>query len=196
MNIGGGVNVINTQTLAHVDSGARINEDNAGADAAQSVLIAAGSDYSDMGVVATGSVGGEVGITPGADVSVLDATTKAYIDDRARVNARRDILVLAAGREDILSIAASGAGGGLVGVGGAVSVDSIDTTTHAFIGNADTRILLRGDKPAIRAEVERCMAIGKDCPGFIMAVGNHIPPNTPIDAAIYYNEVYMELRDR
>jgi len=68
--------------------------------------------------------------------------------------------------------------------------------THAFIGNADTRILLKNDKKAIRAEVERCMDIGKGCPGFFMAVGNHIPPNTPVDAAIYYNDVYMELRER
>ena len=32
--------------------------------------------------------------------------------------------------------------------------------THAFIGNADTRILLSGSREAIRAEVERCM--GRD----------------------------------
>jgi hypothetical protein len=68
--------------------------------------------------------------------------------------------------------------------------------THAFIGNADTRILLAGRKPAIRAEVERCMAIGKGCAGFIMAVGNHIPANTPVEAAIYYNQVYEELSRR
>ncbi len=68
--------------------------------------------------------------------------------------------------------------------------------THVFIGNADTRILLSGTKQEIRAEVERCMAIGKDCPGFFMAVGNHIPANTPIENAIYYNQVYEELSKR
>ncbi|HOX05946.1 MAG TPA: uroporphyrinogen decarboxylase family protein [Planctomycetota bacterium] len=68
--------------------------------------------------------------------------------------------------------------------------------THAFIGNADTRILLSGTKPEIRAEVERCMAIGKSCPGFFMAVGNHIPANTPVDNALYYNQVYEELSRR
>jgi hypothetical protein len=68
--------------------------------------------------------------------------------------------------------------------------------THYFIGNADTRILLSGSKAEIRAEVERCMNIGKDCPGFFMAVGNHIPPNTPVENAIYYNEVYKELSRR
>jgi hypothetical protein len=65
--------------------------------------------------------------------------------------------------------------------------------THVIIGNADTSILLRGNKPQIRAEVERCMALGHDCPGFFMAVGNHIPPNTPVENCLYYNQVYEEL---
>jgi hypothetical protein len=68
--------------------------------------------------------------------------------------------------------------------------------THVFVGNADTRILLEGSREQIRAEVERCMAIGKDCPGFVMAVGNHIPANTPVESALYYNEVFEELRQR
>ncbi len=68
--------------------------------------------------------------------------------------------------------------------------------THAFVGNADTRILLSGPRERIRAEVERCMAIGKECPGFFMAVGNHIPSNTPVENALYYNEAYEELSRR
>ena len=65
--------------------------------------------------------------------------------------------------------------------------------THVIIGNADTRILLFGAKDQIHAEVERCMALGRNCPGFFMAVGNHIPPNTPVENALYYNQVYKEL---
>ena len=68
--------------------------------------------------------------------------------------------------------------------------------THVFIGNADTRILLEGRRDMIRAEVERCMQIGKPYPGFFMAVGNHIPPNTPVESALCYNEVYEELSRR
>jgi len=68
--------------------------------------------------------------------------------------------------------------------------------THAIIGNADTRILLDGTKEQIRNEVQRCMDIGKKCPGFFMAVGNHIPANTPVENAIYYNNVYEELCKR
>ncbi len=68
--------------------------------------------------------------------------------------------------------------------------------THSFIGNADTRILLSGTKEQVRAEVPRCMDIGKEFPGFFMAVGNQIPPNTPVENALYYDEVYRELGQR
>jgi len=68
--------------------------------------------------------------------------------------------------------------------------------THSFIGNADTRILLSGTKDDIEREVKRCMDIGKKCPGFFMAVGNHIPSNTPVDNALYYNEIYEKLSRR
>ena len=68
--------------------------------------------------------------------------------------------------------------------------------THVIVGNVDTRVLLFGDRSAIRAEVERCIDLGKECPGYFMAVGNHIPPNTPVENALYYNEVYEELSRR
>lgn len=62
--------------------------------------------------------------------------------------------------------------------------------THVIVGNADTRILLSGTRADIEAEVRRCMDIGRNCPGFFMAVGNHIPSNTPVENALYYNEMY------
>ena len=68
--------------------------------------------------------------------------------------------------------------------------------THSFVGNADTRILLHGDKEDIYREVKRCMDIGKNCPGFIMAVGNHIPANTPVDNCMWYNEFCHQLGRR
>jgi len=68
--------------------------------------------------------------------------------------------------------------------------------THVIIGNADTRILLMGTREEIRTEVERCLSIGRHCPGYFMGVTNMIPPNTPIESALYYNEVYEELSRR
>jgi uroporphyrinogen-III decarboxylase len=67
---------------------------------------------------------------------------------------------------------------------------------HVFVGNADTRILLSGTKEDIYAEVRRCMDIGKKCPGFFMAVGNHIPSNTPVDHCLWYNDAYEKMARR
>lgn len=68
--------------------------------------------------------------------------------------------------------------------------------THVFVGNAETGILLNGTREQIETEVKRCMDIGKHCPGFVMAVGNHIPANTPVENALYYNEIYEKLARR
>lgn len=68
--------------------------------------------------------------------------------------------------------------------------------THCFVGNADCRILTLGTKSDIRKEVERCINIGRDCPGFFMAVGNHIPSNVPVENALYYNQCYEEMAYR
>jgi uroporphyrinogen-III decarboxylase len=65
-----------------------------------------------------------------------------------------------------------------------------------FTGNADTRILLMGSRDEIEAEVRRCMDIGKRCPGYVMAVGNHIPQNTPVESALWYDECYRRLSRR
>jgi len=68
--------------------------------------------------------------------------------------------------------------------------------THSFIGNADTRVLLYGSREDIEGEVRRCMDIGRGCPGFFMAVGNHIPANTPVDSCLWYNDIYEKLSRR
>ena len=68
--------------------------------------------------------------------------------------------------------------------------------THVIIGNADCRVLTYGSREDIRAEVKRCIDKGTDCPGFFFAVGNHIPPNVPIDSANACMEAYWQMRRR
>jgi hypothetical protein len=68
--------------------------------------------------------------------------------------------------------------------------------SHIIVGNVDTRILLTGSRNAIKREVERCMNLGKSCPGYFMSVTNMIPVNTPVESALYYNEVYEALNKR
>ncbi|MGI6209090.1 MAG: uroporphyrinogen decarboxylase family protein [Anaerolineae bacterium] len=68
--------------------------------------------------------------------------------------------------------------------------------SKVIIGNADARILTFGDRDAVRAEVARCIDLGRRCPGFFMAVGNHIPPNIPLDNALYYLDCVREMSAR
>ncbi|MCF6175027.1 MAG: uroporphyrinogen decarboxylase family protein [Victivallaceae bacterium] len=67
--------------------------------------------------------------------------------------------------------------------------------THGFVGGVDVRIL-QGSKEEIRKAVQTAMDIGKKCPGYIFCTGNHIPPNVPVNNAIYYNDCYLKMRKR
>jgi len=129
--ISAGVNVVDTDTTAYVGDNAVINDSLTGADEDQSVHVAAGNDFYHLAVA--GSVaGGVVGVGPGVDVTVLDNTTEAYIGAGASVKAADDVTVEAHAREDLLLIG-FGIGGGVVGIGGAVSVLTVDSTTKAHI---------------------------------------------------------------
>lgn len=68
--------------------------------------------------------------------------------------------------------------------------------THVIIGNADCRVLTFGTPEDVRREVKRCMDLGRDCPGYFFAVGNHIPPNVPIENAVACMEAYWAMRRR
>ncbi|MBN2093713.1 hypothetical protein JW964_29100 [candidate division KSB1 bacterium] len=68
--------------------------------------------------------------------------------------------------------------------------------THIIIGNANTHALLYGSRNDIYREVERCIKLGKKCPGYFIGVSNMIPSNTPVENALYYNEVYKKLCHR
>ncbi len=68
--------------------------------------------------------------------------------------------------------------------------------SHVIVGNADCRVLTFGTKEDIEREVKRCMDTAKPCPGFIMAVGNHIPANVPIDNALYYFDLVSKYGKR
>jgi len=68
--------------------------------------------------------------------------------------------------------------------------------TQVIVGNVDCRALQFGDKAAVRAEVDRCIQLGRDCPGYFMAVGNHIPNGIPLEQVVYYFNYFNEVRDR
>ena len=50
----------------------------------------------------------------------------------------------------------------------------------------DCRTLTFGTRDQIKAEIDATMLLARDCPGFVFAVGNHLPANIPLDNACYY----------
>jgi uroporphyrinogen-III decarboxylase len=59
--------------------------------------------------------------------------------------------------------------------------------SHVIVGSkVDCRTMAFGTPEAIRAEVEATLKLAADCPGFVFAVGNHIPANVPIEHAQVY----------
>jgi uroporphyrinogen-III decarboxylase len=59
--------------------------------------------------------------------------------------------------------------------------------THCIVGSkSDCRTLTFGTKDDIRREIDATLELAFECPGFMYAVGNHIPSNVPVDNALYY----------
>jgi len=59
--------------------------------------------------------------------------------------------------------------------------------THVLVGSkVDCRTLTFGTREQIRDEIDASLAAGRDCPGWVFAVGNHIAPNVPVDNALFY----------
>ena len=65
-----------------------------------------------------------------------------------------------------------------------------------IVGNADNRVLARGDPNEIYAEVERCTRLGLDCPGYFYSVTNHITYDLPVEAVRCYFEACDKLGRR
>ncbi len=59
--------------------------------------------------------------------------------------------------------------------------------THVIVGSkSDCRTLTFGTKEQIAAEIDATLELARDCPGFMYAVGNHIPSNVPLENAQFY----------
>jgi len=59
--------------------------------------------------------------------------------------------------------------------------------THVIMGSkVDCRTMTFGTPEEIRAQVDATLEVAFDCPGFVFAVGNHIPSNVPVENALFY----------
>jgi hypothetical protein len=68
--------------------------------------------------------------------------------------------------------------------------------TKVIMGSkVDCRTLTFGAPEQIAREIDATLEIAKKCPGFVFAVGNHIPSNVPVDNALFYFD-YLQKRWR
>jgi hypothetical protein len=59
----------------------------------------------------------------------------------------------------------------------------------------DCRTLAMGTWEQVKAEMDATLALAKQCPGFLWAVGNHIPANVSDEMCDRYMN-YLEMCDR
>lgn len=52
----------------------------------------------------------------------------------------------------------------------------------------DCRTLTFSTPADIKREIDATLALAGDCPGFVFAIGNHLPSNVPVSNALYYYE--------
>ena len=135
VQVSASANVLTTNVSAYVGNGAQVTaEDDGNADnGGPSVQVAAGNDYYHLGIAGAGAISGNVSVTPGADVAVVNNTTTAYIGANAQVRSERDVLVHANAQEKILSVSATVAGSATAGAALSVSFLYFNNTTSAFI---------------------------------------------------------------
>ena len=62
-------------------------------------------------------------------------------------------------------------------------------SSHVIVSSkVDCRTMTFGTKEDIRREIDATLAVARDLPGFMFAVGNHIPSNVPMENALFYIE--------
>ena len=143
VSAGATVTKVSNETRAYIGADAEINQVTAIDGPATAVLVAAGTDFYHLGIAGTLAGGMKAGVGPGADITVVENITEAYVDDSSTVDAQGDVSIQAHSTEEILSIAATAAAGGAAGVAGSVSVNYINNRTHAWV-DGDSQIDARG----------------------------------------------------
>lgn len=140
VSVGGAAvaNVMNTDTRAHVGSGALLNQGQTLL--AQSARLQAQDDTELFSVVTGVAASGSVGVGASADVAVISKHTEASIGDGAEVHTAGHLTVDATSSEDFRSIAIGLGVGGSAGAAGSVSVYSLTGETQALVDDALLRI--------------------------------------------------------
>ncbi|UZJ27066.1 hypothetical protein RHODO2019_19090 (plasmid) [Rhodococcus antarcticus] len=126
----GGISIrLFTMTTTATVGASSIVNNVTGADAAQSVTVAA-TDNFDAISIAGGAGLGAVGAAGAVDVGVANATVTAGIGDHATVNAMADVAVIALSRQHVITFAIS-VGLGAVGIAVSVAVWTLGAAPSA-----------------------------------------------------------------
>ena len=125
--------VIANTTEASIGQSASINQTNTLAHADQEVRVKAIDETSLINTAGGAGGGGSAGVGAAANVGVIAKTTTAKIGKDTLVNAKKAVEVEAASLDSTLSTTVGLAGGGSVGIGGAVAGVGIANTTQALI---------------------------------------------------------------
>lgn len=144
------VNVVSNTTDAHLGKNVHVSqytEDQTINAYKSTVLVAAGSDYNELGLGGALAISGTAGVGAGAGVSVITNRTTAYIDDGSIIKTcitddtsyvnqetDRDVWVKAAAGENIITAAAAVGGSANVGAAGSGVINVLDDTTKAYVG--------------------------------------------------------------
>ncbi len=165
-----GIGVSNSTVVRNDTVEARIGK-NADVTGLEGISVTADS-HEDIMAITVGAAAGKVAISGCAAVKVLTDTTRAYIDEGARVNAvndqaaaDQDVLVRASDSTELFTVAGA-IGGGLAGIGGAADVGVILKDTDAYIitsagVNAARDVIVRAESNEDVNSIAACAEAGK-----------------------------------
>lgn len=122
-----GVIVSENTVVAEVGEGARVA-------ARGDVGVSADNDSTLVMVTGGVAAGAKVGVGASIAANIVRNTTQATLGRDAVVDAGRTVAVTANADETVVTAVVAGAGGGKVGVAGALSVNVVESTTQATVG--------------------------------------------------------------
>ncbi|MFZ5944777.1 MAG: hypothetical protein ACOYVD_11740, partial [Bacillota bacterium] len=130
------IKIIGNTTQAYIGENALINQDITYNSLSQSISIGAKDRIISIGISGAAAGGGAVGVGASSDVTILRNLTEAFIGKGAKVKAENNINVSAASEKSIDTLVVAAAGGGTVGVAGAVSIVSVGSLFDTNAANA------------------------------------------------------------
>lgn len=133
VNLSVGVNMIKTTQTAYVSG--KVSQ---GLNASGDVSVSAADDSSILAIGGGVAVtGGGAGVGGSGAYSQIDNAVSAYMADTKAVSTAGNVNVSATTSNEIETIGIGFAGGKTVGLAGSVAVNRVDTTTDAYLSNAD-----------------------------------------------------------